>query len=102
MVFPLPLVFGQDLFVKIQNNILLQVLFTLTLPLLGLGGEKEWMNRLMSNIVKNPFLRSWSVHGRERSIMCTEKMNPAVLIVGVRLHISSSVSYAPSDLNTSL
>lgn len=102
MVLPLPLVFGQDLFVKIQNNILLQVLFTLTLPLLGLGGEKEWMNRLMSNIVKNPFLRSWSVHGRELSIMCTEKMNSAVLIAGIRLNISSSVSYAPWDLNTSL
>lgn len=101
MVLPLPLVFGKDLFIKKTNNILLQVLFTLTLPLLGLGGEKKWVNCLMSNIVKNPFLRSWSVHGRELNIMFTEKMNPAVVIAGVCLNISSSVSYAPWDLKNS-
>lgn len=67
-----------------------------------LGGEKELMNCLMSNIVKNPFLRSWSVHGRKLSIMFTEKMNPAVLIADACLNISSSVSYAPWDLNNRL
>jgi hypothetical protein len=67
-----------------------------------LGGEKELMSWLMSNIVKNPFLRSWCVHGRKLHIMFNEKMNLAVFIVGVHLNILPLIFYTPWDLNNRL